>query len=88
MIKYAREGKSILDRWCYRDLNLRNYRESKDWGISEVLTSIFIFSQVYTRHTAFHSENLFFCIFFNLPLKENKCNFPKCVQELLKMKPF
>lgn len=50
-------------------MNLRNDRESKDWGISKALTSIYIDSQIYTRHVPFHTENCFFHIYSSIHLE-------------------
>lgn len=61
-------------------MNLRNNRESEDWGISKALISIYILSQVYTGHMPFHTENCFFPHLVQLILKQ--CDFPKGVQQL------
>lgn len=58
-------------------MNLRNDRESKDWGISKALTSIYIVSQIYTRHVPFHTENCFFHIYSSIHLERKTVQVSK-----------
>lgn len=84
-VSWRRGGIFCVEGVTEISINLRNNRESKNWGISKALTSIYILSQVYTGHMPFHIQNC--CGGFFSPhlvqftLKEKQWHFTKVVQQ-------